>query len=105
MFCAVVKSGCVAMLGVHASAAERALHIAAQHPHIGVIITQETSMTPAAAANRTRSSFRSTMASIADVIVSAGVCAAAAESGHRPTSRALRAVGIDSVSWDAIGRR
>ena len=62
-------------------------------------------MAPAAAANRTRSSFRSTMASIADIIGGASVCAAAAESGHRPTSRALRSVGIDAVNWDAIGKR
>ena len=60
-------------------------------------------MTRAAAAP-TRRSIRSTLASIADIIGGAGACAAAAESGHRPNSRALNAVGISGASWDAIGK-
>jgi hypothetical protein len=61
-------------------------------------------MTPAASAP-IRRSFRSTLASIADILGGAGACAAAAESGHRPNQRALRSVGISAASWDAIGKR
>jgi hypothetical protein len=61
---------------------------------------EETPMTAA----KTRS-FRSTFAVIASVVGGARECAAAAETGRRPSDRALRAVGIDAGVWDRIGRR
>ncbi|WP_152044689.1 hypothetical protein [Aureimonas psammosilenae] len=50
-------------------------------------------------------SLRSTLASAATMMDGAIACASAAESGRRPSDRALRAVGIDARHWDRIGTR
>ncbi|WP_156381398.1 hypothetical protein [Aurantimonas sp. Leaf443] len=52
----------------------------------------------------TRRSFAARVMGIADIMSSANKAASALEAGRRPSTKALKTLGIDPVAFDNIGR-